>query len=274
MSYCPLHYKRYPGGNHGTVVLLHGLTGNIGRWADYIDVLQHDYTVLAIDIIGHGGSDFPPSLNAYSLNEQAPFIAEVLERENIESCTLIAHSYSCDLALDVMNVAPCVVRVVFISPFTPRDTVFFRLKKVLLAALMPVWPSLRYQRSRAHPLPINGHRSMLFLENINAIRGIGIKSYLAHLHACFTSISRPGAMRTAPLLVIRRQNDGLCSPDCRATLQRKFMHVQEEIIPGSGHLYLREHRPEILKVLMRFLRSESSSPAEVGKEADSEEDSG
>jgi len=72
------------------VVLLHGFLENIHVWDDFINYLQPDFKVLAIDLPGFGKTA------VFSENHTMPFMADavktVLDAENIMQATLVGHS--------------------------------------------------------------------------------------------------------------------------------------------------------------------------------------
>lgn len=72
------------------IVLIHGYTGSINWWQEMIPLLSEHHRVVAIDMLGHGGSAKPTS--GYTVPRQADLVAQALNELGIEGAVLIGHS--------------------------------------------------------------------------------------------------------------------------------------------------------------------------------------
>lgn len=72
------------------IVLLHCFTCAIDWWDRMMPRLQRDHRVVAIDLLGHGGSEKPES--GYSIESQADLMAEALRRLGVSEATVVGHS--------------------------------------------------------------------------------------------------------------------------------------------------------------------------------------
>jgi len=72
------------------IVLIHGYTGSINWWQDVIGDLSRRHRVIAIDLLGHGGSAKPGS--GYTIANQADLIAQILNQLDVEGAVLVGHS--------------------------------------------------------------------------------------------------------------------------------------------------------------------------------------
>jgi pimeloyl-ACP methyl ester carboxylesterase len=82
---------RRPGpGGDAPIVLLHCYTCAIDWWDEMVPLLSRTHRVVAIDLLGHGGSEKPKS--GYGMEEQAALAAEVLNRLGVEGATVVGHS--------------------------------------------------------------------------------------------------------------------------------------------------------------------------------------
>lgn len=72
------------------IVLIHGSAGAINWWDDLIPLLKPYHRVIAIDLLGYGGSDKPDS--DYSIETQANLVAQALGKLNISRAVLVGHS--------------------------------------------------------------------------------------------------------------------------------------------------------------------------------------
>lgn len=72
------------------IVLLHCFSCSIVWWQRLIPLLDRDHRVLALDLRGFGGSEKPRS--GYSMEDQAAFVAEALQRLDVHHATVVGHS--------------------------------------------------------------------------------------------------------------------------------------------------------------------------------------
>ena len=66
-------------GNGEPLVLLHGFTGNRDTWKFLIPFLHERYTMIMVDIIGHGMSAAPADFHRYEMEHVAEDIKYILE---------------------------------------------------------------------------------------------------------------------------------------------------------------------------------------------------
>jgi pimeloyl-ACP methyl ester carboxylesterase len=79
------------------IVLLHCFTCSIRWWDGLIPLLDRDHRVIAIDLLGHGGSEKPT--DGYSIENQAQLVAQVLARLGVEGATVVGHSLGATVAV-------------------------------------------------------------------------------------------------------------------------------------------------------------------------------
>lgn len=98
-------------GKGPAVVLVHGLGGDRAVWADEMLRLSQRYTVVALDLPGHGVTAPPTQV---SLQTAAQQIAKLIRDEKLAPATLIGHSLGGTLAAWTAVVDPGAVRGVLI----------------------------------------------------------------------------------------------------------------------------------------------------------------
>ena len=86
-------------GQGETVVLLHGFCGSSAYWEKVQPLLADQYQVIAPDLRGHGASDAP--LGAYTIEQMADDVAELLDKLGIAKYTLLGHSMGGYVALSL-----------------------------------------------------------------------------------------------------------------------------------------------------------------------------
>lgn len=72
------------------IVLVHCFTCAINYWDEMIPRLASEHRVIAIDLLGHGGSAKPTS--GYTVPNQADLIAGVLGRRGVRDAVVVGHS--------------------------------------------------------------------------------------------------------------------------------------------------------------------------------------
>lgn len=83
-------YFEKKGNGKETLVLLHGFMENISIWDDMETHLSKDFTLLKIDLPGHGKSDVLAEVHTMEL--MAEEVKKVLEYENLSKIHLLGHS--------------------------------------------------------------------------------------------------------------------------------------------------------------------------------------
>ena len=84
-------------GQGPAIVLLHGFLESKAIWDDFKDILQKDFTVVAIDLPGHGESGMIAETHSMQLMGQV--VKAVLTAENIEHALVVGHSMGGYVAL-------------------------------------------------------------------------------------------------------------------------------------------------------------------------------
>lgn len=96
------------------IVLLHGFSAAIDWWDRIMPLLDRTHRVVAVDLLGHGGSSKPSS--GYSMPEQAALVAQLLARLGVEDATVVGHSMGGTVAVALTEQSPRLVnRLVLID---------------------------------------------------------------------------------------------------------------------------------------------------------------
>src|SRR3954452_22855798 len=103
------------------IVLIHCFTCAINYWDKMIPMLSRQHRVIAIDLLGHGGSEKPSS--GYSVSNQADLIAQALAKLGVSDAEVVGHSLGGAVAVAVAQQSPALVsRVVIVdTPPTHAD---------------------------------------------------------------------------------------------------------------------------------------------------------
>ncbi|MNN22409.1 3-oxoadipate enol-lactonase 2 [compost metagenome] len=91
-------------GQGDTVVLLHGFCGSSAYWEIVQPLLVQSYRVIIPDLRGHGASGAP--IGAYSIDQMADDVLQLLEKLEINKFALLGHSMGGYIALSIAERFP------------------------------------------------------------------------------------------------------------------------------------------------------------------------
>jgi pimeloyl-ACP methyl ester carboxylesterase len=96
------------------IVLIHCFTCAINWWSRVRPMLDREHRVIAIDLLGHGGSEKPRT--GYSIPNQADLVAQALGRLGVRDAEVVGHSLGGGVAVALAQQSPQIVdRVVIID---------------------------------------------------------------------------------------------------------------------------------------------------------------
>lgn len=100
--------------NASPIVLIHCFTCAINWWSRVTPLLDREHRVIAVDLLGHGGSEKPRS--GYSIPNQADLVAQALSRLGVRDAEVVGHSLGGGVAVALAQQSPQLVdRVVIID---------------------------------------------------------------------------------------------------------------------------------------------------------------
>ncbi len=100
------------------IVLIHCFTCAINWWDKMMPLLDRTHRVIAVDLLGHGGSEKPSS--GYSVPNQADVVAQALGRLGVRDALVVGHSLGGSVAVALAERSPPLVRKLVIID-TPPD---------------------------------------------------------------------------------------------------------------------------------------------------------
>ena len=104
-------------GEGSPVILLYGLGGFIETWLLNFDALAAQHRVYALDYVGHGKTDQPPSAS-YQLTDLAQFVKDFMAALEIERAHFIGQSLSGAITLQfALNHPTCIDKIVLADSY-------------------------------------------------------------------------------------------------------------------------------------------------------------
>jgi pimeloyl-ACP methyl ester carboxylesterase len=103
--------------NGSPIVLVHCFSCAINWWERMMPYLDRDHRVIAIDLLGHGGSEKPTS--GYTIPNQADLVAEAMNRLRVRNAVVVGHSLGGSVVTGLAERSPQLVRKVMIIDTPP-----------------------------------------------------------------------------------------------------------------------------------------------------------
>jgi len=100
------------------IVLVHCFSCAINWWDRMMPRLDRSHRVVAVDLLGHGGSEKPTS--GYTVPHQADLVAEAMEKLGVTDAVVAGHSLGGSVAVALAERSPQLVKKVMIVD-TPPD---------------------------------------------------------------------------------------------------------------------------------------------------------
>src|SRR3954453_14897539 len=117
------------------IVLIHCFSCAMDWWDGMLPLVQRKHRVVAVDLLGHGGSEKPAS--GYTPQNQAKIVAEALERLRVSDATVVGHSLGGAVTVALAQEHPrLVARAVIID--MPPDNSYGDLGFIAGLAFQPV----------------------------------------------------------------------------------------------------------------------------------------
>ncbi len=96
------------------IVLIHCFTCAINYWDEMTSQLAREHRVIAVDLLGHGGSEKPSS--GYTVPNQADLVAQALGELGVRDAEVVGHSLGGAVAVALAQQSPQLVdRVVIVD---------------------------------------------------------------------------------------------------------------------------------------------------------------
>jgi len=224
------------------VVLIHGTGGAINWWDDLIPLLEPNHRVVAIDMLGFGGSAKPNS--GYSIENQASLIAQALTGIGVGKAVIVGHSLGSKVATSLTEQSPALVAGITVLDMAP-DSSYGGLSGAANAAQLPLvgpalWrisPDFMVRRNVAQAFAPGYDAPDKFVDDV---RQLTYPSYSStYDESTKYTDAQPLDERLesvgVPLLVIFGEEDQLYPARESISAYAAIPGVQTLLIPGVGH---------------------------------------
>ncbi|MEB3020141.1 alpha/beta fold hydrolase [[Mycobacterium] crassicus] len=257
-----LNIREYGSGGDRAVVLLHGYTASIQWWEAVAPALAHGNRVVAIDLIGHGGSEAPRDVAAYSADAQATAVRQALDALGVRHAVVIGHSMGGTVATALAESVPDMVDRVVVSD-TPAAEGLVAMPALGNAVCWPVVgaaldrfrsldgvdkTALQTGFAADFQIPELAYRSLKGMTH-NALCGPRKAPRFNQQHAVADRLAGLGK----PVLVLWGDRDVL-TPTQDNVDRYRTAGLKPVVIAGSGHTPMVEKPTEFLSAVQSFTR--------------------
>ncbi len=251
-------------GSGQPLVLLHGFTGSTANWRAHAAAFAQQFTTVAIDLLGHGGSDSPADPGRYSMERCVKDLIAVFDQLAVERVNLLGYSMGGRVALHGAAAHPERVRALVLESASPglADPVkrqaraasdralAERIEGQGLDTFVNYWESLPlFASQRRLPESVRADRRAQRLRNnplglANSLRGLGIGVQPSLWH-------RLPDLR-CPTLLVAGELDLKFVNIARAMAQALPI-AKLEIVPDTGHTVHLERPTEFDRLVLAWL---------------------
>ena len=251
-----LNYK-LEGEGH-TIVLIHGLFGNLDNLGLLARDLVKDHQVLSVDLRNHGLS-FHSDDHHYALLAQD--VNLLLDHLNIHSVTLVGHSMGGKAVMKLASIAPEKVQQLIVLDMAPvayttrrHDNVFAGLNAVIEAK--PLNRRNAMDVLSQH-IEIEGVRQFIGKSLYNNGQYMTWRFNVASLEKNYWNILGWDNIDPCdvPTLFIKGGDSDYLMPEHQTAIQAQFTNAKAHVVAKTGHWLHAEKPAEVLRAIRKFLQA-------------------
>lgn len=243
------------------VVLLHGYSASVQWWEAVAPALAQGRRVVAIDLVGHGGSEKPRDIDQYGAVGQSAAVRRALHALGIRRAVLVGHSMGGGVATAVAQDEPGLVERIVVSD-TPAGADMGALPFLKQVVCWPVvgpamdrfraldafdTSSLRTGFAAGYPVPGFAYESLQRLTHT----GVCHSTVIADLDEAQDIPDRLAASGK-PVLVVWGDRDTLTPTEENVTRYTEA-GLPPVLIEGSGHSPAVEKPAEFVSAISDFV---------------------
>lgn len=247
--------------NGSPIVLLHCFSCAIDWWDGMLPMLERKHRVIALDLLGHGGSEKPGS--GYTPKNQALVVSEALEHLHVRGAEIVGHSLGGTVAVALAQEDPQLVgRVVIVD--MPPDNSYGSLgflanlifRPVIGEALWTIKPDFAVREGLEIAFAPGFHVPDAFVDDVKRLTYTAYDNTPAGENQYLAEESLDQRLKGAgkPLMVLMGAEEQIVDDPQRALAQykRAVPSAQTHLIPGAGHSPNVEKPRETAQLVLQF----------------------
>ena len=255
-----LHHQLFPAldtqSQNPTIVLIHGLFGNLDNLGLLRKYLNQDYPVLCVDLRNHGKSPWSEEMN-YELMSQD--VIELLQSLSIPETHLIGHSMGGKTAMAIALQSPNMVLSLTVVDIAPVNYLENRHKDVIAALQRVIDKQVKTRREAdvvlAETIEDVSVRQFLlksFSSEPNRYWQFNVQSIHSH-YANIMGWPFSSEQYCSQTLFIKGATSSYLLPEHQTSVQHHFPKAKAHIMNGCGHWLHAEKPEQFHQIVHRFL---------------------
>ena len=237
------------------IMFIHGASMDHTIWAlqgRYF--AHHGYSVLALDLPGHGASDGPP---LESIEEMASWTASAIDATVERPVVLVGHSLGAIVALETAAQNPGKITAAVLAgiaiPMTVNPELLTQTIDNPIEAIDSIVAWAYSGRSQLGGTAVPG------LWMLGGGRKLIERNAPGQLHADFKACDNyshgleSAANVKCPTLIIAGDDDKMTPPRASKTLRDALTNSRIELVEGGGHMMMIERPDQTLETLKNFI---------------------
>ena len=256
--------------NGSPIVLVHCFSCAINWWDRVMPMLDRRHRVIAVDLLGHGGSEKPGG--GYTIPHQADTIAEALERLHVEGAEIVGHSLGGSVAVGLAErhskLASRVVIIDTAAGHHSRGSLGFiaglAFEPVIGEALWRIKPDFATKKGLEVAFAPGFDVPDEFVEDVNRMTYTSYDESPSGSEDYSDEEPLDERMRATglPLMVLMGEEEQIIDDPTAALAEYKrgVPGVETQLIAGAGHSPAVEKPRQTANLLLSFAEKSVASP--------------
>lgn len=242
------------------LVFLHGFGGDLGAWEKEISYFTAlGYSILALDLRGHGLSDKSEDLSFYNLENFAKDLNLLLEYEQIKKPVIIGHCLGGLVTIYFQTMFPnkskalILVDTSYKPPFIGSNFVAQAFLKQFFRLFSKIFPNLAVY-GHADFNRFLGTSDIDFKRLLSDMMHTSLKSYLTLCQSLVGFNAKQLLDKiSVPTLVVEGTDDTIFPPDIARYLHSRIKTSELDLIEGANHILVLNNPKQLEESIESFL---------------------
>ncbi|WP_409288889.1 alpha/beta fold hydrolase [Peribacillus sp. SCS-37] len=254
-----LSYKR-EGKEGGEVLLfLHGFCGSAEYFKELIPYLNEEYSVITVNLRGHGGS--PSAKEAFEIDDMARDLFNFISEQGLESVYMLGHSLGGYVTLAFAELFPSRLKgfsLIHSTAFPDSEEAKeVRLEGINIIEEKGIEPFI----DRLVPNLFSRDSLTKLKEKVEDVKEIGYKTSpegaKGALRAMYGRPDRNRVLRETqkPVLLVAGERDKVIPQE--KVFSAEGRHIKTAVLPGAGHMGMIEAPEELAQNIKEWIKISS-----------------
>jgi pimeloyl-ACP methyl ester carboxylesterase len=243
------------------IVLIHCFSCAMDWWDGMLPMLERSHRVIAVDLLGHGGSEKPGS--GYTPPNQAQVVSEALERLHVSDAEVVGHSLGGSVTVALAQEHPQLVGKAVIIDMPPDNSygdlgfiAGLAFQPVIGEALWRIKPDFSIRDGLGVAFAPGYDVPDAFVEDVRRLTYTAYDESPSGVDDFLDEESLDQRMKASgkPLMVLMGAEEQIVNDPRRALAQYKSAvpSAQTHLIQGAGHSPNVEKPRETAELVLRF----------------------